>query len=151
MLNLKVYFACSSLATWHWGWICASSLFNNGLDSMSHTRLFILNLILANIWYLLATHLHVFFPSMVCVSQEHWPCGHCTCLKVIIFIVFVWLAIEAANHLLHLMNHFHDEELLQQEGFFPFVFVILLYMYFHGWSITFCIDVFITYGFLNCF
>ena len=26
----------SSLVTWNWGWTCASSLFNNGLDSMSH-------------------------------------------------------------------------------------------------------------------
>ena len=89
MFNLKVYLACSSLATWHWDWTCASSLFNSGLDSMGHTRLFILNLNLATFWYLPATHLHVFFPSMACVSQEYWPCGYCTCLKVIIFMLFL--------------------------------------------------------------
>ena len=68
---------------------------------MSHTIMFILNLIVIVIWCLLATHLHVFFPSMVCVSQEDRPCGYCTCLMsqswlqqaldfFIIFFVFVF-------------------------------------------------------------
>ena len=61
-------------------WLCVGSLLNDKLDSMSHTIMFILNLIVIVIWCLLATHLHVFFPSMVCVSQEGRPCGYFTCL-----------------------------------------------------------------------
>ena len=36
---------------------------------MSRARLFILNLILANIWYLLATHLHVFPLHGLCLTR----------------------------------------------------------------------------------
>ena len=61
-------------------WLCVGSLLNDKLYSMSHTIMFILNLIVIVIWCLLATHLHVFFPSMVCVSQEDRPCGYFTCL-----------------------------------------------------------------------
>ena len=61
-------------------WLYVGSLLHDNLDSMSHTIMFILNLIVIVIWCLLATHLHVFFPSMVCVSQEDRPCGYCTCL-----------------------------------------------------------------------
>ena len=128
MFNLKVYLACSSVATWHWDWTCASSLLNDGLDSVSHTRLFIwtLNLVFTVIWYLFATHLHVFFPSMVCVSQEHSPCGYCTCLKVInsMICLFDWplrlWTIFFPWWIISVMQSF-----LQQEDFFFFVILLL--------------------------
>ena len=109
------------IATWHWDWTCTSSLFNNGMDSMSRTRLFILNLILANIiWYLLATHVHVFFPSMVCASQEHWPCGYLLHVfeSYYFYDLFVWLAIASVNDLLHLIDHFYDAKLFAIRSFF---------------------------------
>ena len=82
-------------------WLCVGSLLNDKLDSMSHTIMFILNLIVIVIWCLLATHLHVFFPSMVCVSQEDRPCGYFTCLMsqswlsstgfIYIFLLFFYI------------------------------------------------------------
>ena len=133
------------IATWHWDWTCTSSLFNNGMDSMSRTRLFILNLILANIiWYLLATHLHVFFPSMVCASQEHWPCGYLLhvfesyCFYDFLFDwpLRLW-TIFFTSLIISMM-----QSCLQQEVF-SFLFCDFINKYFYGWSIVFCIDVFL--------
>ena len=115
-------------------WLCVGSLLNDKLDSMSHTIMFILNLIVVVIWCSLATHLHVFFPSMVCVSRQHWPCGYYTCLKVIILIFF-------------------NSPLRQWTIFFTWWIISInakvvctkkfLCDFFYDWSIAFCIDVFV--------
>ena len=149
MFDLKVYLACISLATLRWDWTCASILLiHNRLDSVSHTRLFILNSILVVILDLLATHLHVFFPSMVCVSQERWPFGHCTYLKVIMFTNIFLCCRWGCEHLLHLIDHYPLVQRLFATRsnnncfLFLFVFFCFLSVYFLcGWSIASCIGV----------
>ena len=134
------FLACSSLATWHWGLTCASILFNNGLDSMSHTRLFILNLILA---------IFGIYLQLICMySSPPWSVSHkntnhvgTTRVWKLLFLCFFCL-----------IGRWGCERSSSLDGSFPrckidcnkkVFFCDIISIYFYGWSNAFYIDVFV--------
>ena len=125
----------SSVATWHRDWTCASSLFNNGLDSMSRTRLFILKLDSRK--YLVFT-----CNSFACILPLHSLClARALTMWVLhvfesyyvytfFFFLFFWLAVEAWTIFFTQWTSFHwCKSCLQQEVFcFRFLCFFLLWL-----------------------
>ena len=151
MFNLKVYLACSSLATWHWGWTCASSLFNNGWTQWVRQN--------CSFWTWFSHFLVFTCNSFACILSLH---GLCLTRALTMWVLHVFgsyyvytyfflslflIGHWGLNDLFYLMDHFP----LMQKLFTTKSFLFLFFYVFLLWLINCLLHWCVCCGFLDCF